>query len=528
VQETKKESRRIWQGAVVLTVAALLVKLMSAVYRMVYQNFAGDVGFYAYQQIYPFYAFAVAIGGIGFPIVLSKYIAEAEREGGRGLDRMRRHGLIALLLFCGLIFVLLCLFAGPLTVLMGDGRLAPLLRIVSLVYLLVPFIAVLRGSFQGERENMLPTACSQIAEQVVRVFLIIGFSWYLFLNRGGAYQFGLAAAAGSAAAPVVALAVLLYFAQKEKTGLVWRFSVPTDWRLIREMLTSGCLFSVLAMPLFVFQLVDTLTAIPLLHQAHVADPRAAKGIYDRIYLLTQFGIIAATSLTASIVPGLARLAARRKGVEMRRQALLAIRISTVFGLGSAVGLAILSREVNTMLFRNDEGSFTFGVLAFTLLTLSMILSASGILESAGKPWLPFFFLLAGAAVKLFANYLLIPYFSLSGAAVATLLATLLTVLLDFYCLRRYSLIGPLSFRKFVRLGAAVIIMAVAVMLWRLWLTAWMTSSRLTATFISLSGTVLGGGVYLLLIRLFHYFSPADLFRLPLIGGRRIRSRKQDK
>lgn len=524
MQETNKESGRIWHGAVILTIAALLVKLMSAVYRMVYQNFAGDIGFYAYQQIYPFYAFAVAIGGIGFPIVLSKYIAEAEKENGNDPECVRRHGLIALILFCGAIFALLCLFAGPLTLLMGDRHLAPLLRTVSLVYLLVPFVAVLRGSFQGTGENMVPTACSQIAEQMVRVSLIIGFSWYLFLRQGGAYQFGMAAAAGSAAAPAAALVVLFYFAHKHKIRLVRLFRAPPDWTLIREMLTGGCLFSILAMPLFIFQLSDTLTVIPLLHQAQVPDPRAAKGIYDRIYLLTQFGIIAATSLTASIVPGLARLAVRRKRVEMQRQAQLVIRISTVFGLSSAVGLAVLSREVNTMLFRNDEGSFTFGILAFTLLTLSLILSASGILESVGKPWLPFFFLLAGALLKLLGNYLLIPHFALSGAAAATLLATSLTVFLDVHCLRRLALIGPLSFRRWIRLVAAIIIMAAAVLLWRQWLTGWMMPSRLSATFIALSGTVLGGLVFLILIQLFHYFSPADLLRL--IGRRSLRLRKR--
>lgn len=527
MQETKKESRRIWHGAVVLTVAALLVKLMSAVYRMVYQNFAGDIGFYAYQQIYPFYAFAVATGGIGFPIVLSKYIAEAEKESGADPGRVRRHGLIALFLFCGVIFILLCLFAGPLTRIMGDPRLAPLLRIVSLVYLLVPFVAVLRGSFQGERENMMPTACSQIAEQTVRVSLIIGFSWNLYLNHGGAYQFGLAAAAGSAAAPVAALAILIYFTQKQKQKMqtVRRSFASPDWPLIREILTGGCLFSVLAMPLFVFQLADSLTVIPLLDQAHIADPRAAKGIYDRIYLLTQFGIIAATSLTATIVPGLARLAVRRKQIEMRRQARLAVRISAVFGLSSAVGLAVLSREVNTMLFRNDAGSFSFSILAFTLLTLSLILSASGILESAGRPWLPFFFLLAGALLKVLANYWLIPLFGITGAAVATLLGTILTVYLDFHCLLRLSLIGPLSFGRFIRLGAAVCVMAAFAALWRLWLTGWMMPSRLSAAFIALSGAVLGGGIFLAMIQLLHYFTPADLLRLPLIGRKTLKSRK---
>ena len=48
------------KGAVLLTIAGFIVKLLSAVYRVPFQNLVGDQGFYIYQQVYPF----VAIFGI--------------------------------------------------------------------------------------------------------------------------------------------------------------------------------------------------------------------------------------------------------------------------------------------------------------------------------------------------------------------------------------------------------------------------------------------------------------------------------
>ena len=66
------------KGAALLTIAALIVKILSAVYRVPFQNLVGDEGFYIYQQVYPFIAiFAVWTSG-GFAVAISKLLAEAD------------------------------------------------------------------------------------------------------------------------------------------------------------------------------------------------------------------------------------------------------------------------------------------------------------------------------------------------------------------------------------------------------------------------------------------------------------------
>ncbi|WP_240697335.1 oligosaccharide flippase family protein [Sporolactobacillus sp. THM19-2] len=519
VREVRNKGSRIWRGAMTLTAAALLVKVMSVTYRLLYQNFAGDVGFYVYQQIYPFYAIAVAIGGTGFPIVIAKYLAESEAGGWRK-QQILHHALIALLILCSLLFFLLFFVAGPLTKAMGDKSLEPLIRFTSTVYLFVPLIAVLRGYFQGRHENMLPTAVSQISEQMVRVLLIIGLSWYLFLHHGTPYQFGLAATAGSVIAPVSALVILMCFAgTRPLSRLVIRRSTREtfDGKLLREILETGCLFSILAMPLIAFQLADALTLIPLLGEAGVPDPRVAKGVYDRGYLLTQFGLIAAASLTATMIPGLARLTALKSRKEMQRQAGLALRLSLAFGLAAAAGLASLGKEVNIMLFRNAEGTPTFMLIAFVMMTLSVVLTSSGILEASGRPWLPFWHLLTGAIVKCGSNLLLVPLFSVSGAAVATLLATALTAWLNIWALRRFALLDNLPVTRLARLVGAVFIMVLTVWLWKSGIGGLMPQTRGSAAVVAVSGSIAGGLLFLVLLLLFRYFSPTDLIRLPLAG-----------
>ena len=76
-----KKYQAFWRGAIILTIASFVTKVLSAFYRIPYQNIAGDVGFYIYQQIYPFYGFCLILATYGFPIIISKMVAERLERG---------------------------------------------------------------------------------------------------------------------------------------------------------------------------------------------------------------------------------------------------------------------------------------------------------------------------------------------------------------------------------------------------------------------------------------------------------------
>ncbi|WP_156300955.1 oligosaccharide flippase family protein, partial [Lacticaseibacillus sharpeae] len=72
----------------------------------------------------------------------------------------------------GVIFAGLFLGAPAIARAMADAQLAPLIRTIAWLYLIVPFVAVARGYFQGNN-NMVATATSQVVEQIIRVVIII-------------------------------------------------------------------------------------------------------------------------------------------------------------------------------------------------------------------------------------------------------------------------------------------------------------------------------------------------------------------
>ena len=59
-----QQMKHLMRGAWILSLSPLIAKILSAVYRVPFQNMVGDTGFYAYQQIYPIY-------GLGMTFALS-------------------------------------------------------------------------------------------------------------------------------------------------------------------------------------------------------------------------------------------------------------------------------------------------------------------------------------------------------------------------------------------------------------------------------------------------------------------------
>src|SRR5699024_11884865 len=71
----------IMQGALLLTVAGIVGKILSATYRIPLQNLTGDMGYYIYQQVYPLIGTGMILAFYGFPQAVSKLNAERKKLG---------------------------------------------------------------------------------------------------------------------------------------------------------------------------------------------------------------------------------------------------------------------------------------------------------------------------------------------------------------------------------------------------------------------------------------------------------------
>ena len=82
---------------------------------------------------------------------------------------------------------MLLLLAHPVAILMGDSRLAPMIRMASLSYLFIGILGVCRGYYQSQRRMNIP-AISQVIEQIIRVGLIIVAIGLFMIKDWSIYQ----------------------------------------------------------------------------------------------------------------------------------------------------------------------------------------------------------------------------------------------------------------------------------------------------------------------------------------------------
>ena len=135
------------RGAFILSVAAIIAKVLSAVYRIPLQNLVGNTGFYVYQQIYPIYGIGMTFALNGYPNFISKIIAEEPDEKRKLV--LGQYSVMILTVLSATVFLILVGGAQSIAQAMGDRQLAPMLRVVATMFLLMPFLATGRGYYQG-------------------------------------------------------------------------------------------------------------------------------------------------------------------------------------------------------------------------------------------------------------------------------------------------------------------------------------------------------------------------------------------
>jgi polysaccharide transporter, PST family len=521
--KSESPTKCIWRGAFVLTIAALVTKILSAVYRIPYQNIAGDIGFYIYQQVYPFYGIVVALATYGYPVVISKMIAERDAEqDDEGITYILKISLYFLLIMGMIGFSILYIGAGRIARFMGDKELALLIQIISFSFLLFPFISILRGYFQG-KNNMVPTAVSQIAEQFVRVVTIL-LSTYVLLKSGRTvYEAGAGATFGSLTGGFFALLLLTAYwlkkGTKQKGKIIKKTNIDAK-KIISVLLVQGFTICVTNTMLILIQFIDALSLFSLLVSTGIEEQaaKALKGIYDRGQPLIQLGTVIATAFSLTLVPLIS--GAKQRGDEqfIREKVCLSFRIGVVVGLGAAVGLACIIKPTNIMLFKDDSGAFELAILSGSILFTSLALTMAAILQGIGREWTPVFAVLIGISMKWMLNVWLVPVYQTAGAALATLISYMTISAFLYYILRKKIKMNLIRKNVAFRIITASVAMLLILQLY-LWasnkLGLYWKEARLFASLQALAGVIIGGCFYIITVLRGRVFSKQELSLLPL-------------
>lgn len=510
-----KKYSAFWHGAVILTAAGLITKILSAFYRIPYQNIAGDIAFYTYQQVYPIYGLCLTFAVYGFPAVISKMIAEQKEDGKE--ERVRDILSISfwlLTLLCTIVFLFLFAASHFVARMMGDEQLYKIVRVASFCFLFMPFISMVRGYFQGSY-NMLPTAVSQVTEQLLRVSTIVLLSLYFVANDFDVYTIGAGAMFGSVVGGMVSVVVLWLFLRRNLQHVLFRrwSSISKKGMIMRALFWQGITICVSNLVLIVMQFVDSLTVYNMLIGAGEFADRAKviKGIYDRGIPLVQLGTVIATSFSLALIPVMTEARRRKDTALIRGKLRLAVKVTLVIGLGASVGLACIIKPTNIMLFENQAGSDLLAILGFSILFSALAITSATVLQGLGYTAAPALFTLVGAVTKYAANIILIPELGVKGAAVATVISLMLIVILNFFLLARVVCTSLIEWFALIRIVLSCGAMALFLMLYLFIVeSVFPGASRSGASVEAIAGAVLGGLVYLIFLVKLHVFTEEEL------------------
>lgn len=461
-KNNSKRSNFLAQGTI-LVVASFIARAIGMVYRIPLTHILDNTGNGYYSTANELYSIILMISSFSLPLAVSKLVAEREYVGeARNVHRVLICAMRFAAISGGALAVLTFLFSGVLTkYVMGVEMAHYALRVLAPAIFLFALTGVLRGFFQGHG-TMVPTAVSQIIEQIVNAVISVVFAG-LLLDYGtqlakekGNPELGTAIAAaggtfGTFVSVAVALAfmIVIYLAYRKQFLRRVRRDTKSPRESDREIYRAIA-FTIL--PVILSTLVYNISTLldqgifdHILAGKGFTEPQytAVWGIYTgKFRVLMNVPLSIASCLAPSVVPALTEAMANNDLREAGRRTRDTIRYAMVITIPCAVGMASLARPIMMMIFGDNEslnmaaGIMQSGALLTVLLALSTL--TTGILQGLGEMRAP----LIHAAVALVVHVVFLVLFlvafewNIYGVIYANIIFALIICMLNAYAIRR--------------------------------------------------------------------------------------------
>ena len=350
------------QGSV-LAAAGVITKIIGAVYRVPLVNILGDKGMGYYGVAFQIYAIALTLTSYSLPLAVSKLVSARNAVGQyRNAHKVFRialsfaftvGGSAALLIFFGADIIASHIMKMSLS--------AYALRVLAPCILVVAVLGVFRGFFQGNK-SMIPTAFSQVLEQIVNAAVSIMGAYFLLklakaAKKGENYSLAMAAVGGTlgtVAGAVFALLFLMFvFAAYQRVMKRQRRRDRTRRRESYEHIFRALLFTIA--PVLLSSTVYNLSGVIdnamfgtiMSAQGHAESDYAGllgilSGKYDTIINVP---LAFSNALGASLVPSLVATAKSGNRRQVNSKISLFVRFNMMIAIPSLSFNSIISSKI---------------------------------------------------------------------------------------------------------------------------------------------------------------------------------------
>lgn len=409
--ENKREKSSILVQGSILAVTGLLVRFISVLYRIPMTNIIGDEGNGYYGAAYQVYNVILLLSSYSLPQAVSRLVSQClAKKQFRNANRYFMCALVFATISGGFFSVLLYLGAGWFASLVGMPLAKFALQILAPTVFVVGFLGVFRGFFQGFH-NMVPTAFSQLVEQIVNaVVSIVGVIYLsaaghrtdLVCQTDGSYAASNGAAGGTLGTLAGAIAglicVLVLFRmfypafrkrmKREPAHRIFKYS-----RIYKNLMATITPIVMSAVIFNIITLVDNVILSQALKGREIAENVIASkwGVFSGKYLLLiNLPIAFATALASSVIPSIAAANTQRSKGEVVHRIDLVVKFTLLLSIPCFVGMSALSQPIISVLFSSDNSNATQLLLygSLSIVFFSMATITNSILHGMGKMMLP--------------------------------------------------------------------------------------------------------------------------------------------
>lgn len=393
---SKNKRNFILQGSI-LAMAGIFVRIIGMVYRIPVLNIIGSEGNGIYGTAFNVYNIMLVLSSYGLPMAVSKLVsARFTKKKYKSAAKVLRCSVIigvitggaaALLVFFGAGFIENVVYGG------GIPGLAIPLRVLAPTIFLVAILGVLRGFFQGQG-TMIPTAVSQIIEQLVNAVVSIVAGYMLmkaYVSASNTAAYGAAGSTlGTAMGALTALVffVFLYMLYRPKfMRMVARDNSP-DWRDTNQYIYKTIIVTML--PIILSQtfyqisalLDDVLFSNIMVVRGASANITRDLGNFSSSYtLLISIPQGIASALSASMLPSIVASYTTGDKESIYSKLTKTLKTNMFVAVPSFIGLFTIGEPIIRLLFARYDSvqggmMLKLGAVAIVFYTLSTVTSSA--------------------------------------------------------------------------------------------------------------------------------------------------------
>ena len=489
MSKKKNDTSFLVQGSI-LAIASLVSRVIGLVYRIPLTAIIGDHGNDYYSCAYEIYSLLLLISSYSLPMAVSKMVSARISNGEKQNAYRVFKGAMIFALFTGTAACMIVFFgAEELTRLFKTPLGVYALQVLAPTLIIVAVLGVFRGFFQV-MGTMVPSAVSQIIEQLVNAVVSVGAAYVLFaygrriatvLGSKEHYDAAYGAAGGTlgtSAGALCGLAFIIFvfsmFFPKFRKAMRRENKIgkkqPESYRVIFGILI-GTIVPVL-MSTTIYNMVSIVDQwlfknIATIQGYSAADVSEWWGIFSGKYrVLTNVPISISTALAASCVPALAAAFAQKDEKQVRSKIGMSMRFIMVVAMPCTAGIMVLADPIIQLLFPGSSSlaghllqAGGISVIFYSISTLS-----NAVLQGIDRMRIPV--RNASVALVLHAGVIAVGMFGLKlniyGICVGTIAFSLIMCILNGMSVRKYSGFKPDVTKTFIKPAIASVIMGAVV------------------------------------------------------------------